>query len=119
TQAVEALPVYPLFQWLERNTQKMMWRRLEAMIRPQAARLEKDLDTPPDNPIGSLELDPGVTLPPYYQQTEFHIQPGGVWSGAANAFVYEVGARIVMMGQNDNYRFHRLFAETAIPRRPY
>jgi len=116
---LEDLPAYPLFEWLERNTQKMMWRRLEAMIRPQAAELESALEQVPERPIGSLHLDPALELPEYYTQTEFHIQPGGVWSGAANTFVYEVGAKIVMLGQNDDYRFHRLFVETAIPRRDY
>ena len=33
--------------------------------------------------------------------------------------MYEVGAKIVMMGSNDDYRFHRLFVESAIPRRAY
>ncbi len=116
---IEELPAYPLFQWLERNPQKMMWRRLETMIRPHAAELEAGLDSAPLEPLGSLELDPNLELPAYYEQTEFHIQPGGVWSGAANAFVYEVGAKIVMMGQNDDYRFHQLFVETAIPGQDY
>lgn len=110
---------YRLFEWLERNTQKMMWRRLEGMLRPHAAELEAELDSLPEHPLGSLLLDPGLRLPEYYTETEFHIQPGGVWSAATNAFVYEVGAKIVMLGQNDDYRFHRLFVETAIPPRPY
>jgi ubiquinone/menaquinone biosynthesis C-methylase UbiE len=116
---VDRGPAYSLFEWLERNTQKMMWRRLEGMIRPHAAALETELDAPPEQPVGSLHLDPNLTLPDYYTETEFHIQPGGVWSGAANAFVYEVGAKIVMLGQNDDYKFHTLFAETAIPPRNY
>ena len=116
---IDELPAYPLFEWLERNTQKMMWRRLEGMIRPHAAELEAGLNALPEHPLGSLHLDPDLELPEYYTETEFHIQPGGVWSGAANAFVYEVGAKIVMLGQNDDYRFHRLFVDTGIPRRPY
>jgi ubiquinone/menaquinone biosynthesis C-methylase UbiE len=116
---VEQAPAYPIFQWLERNTQKMMWRRLEAMIRPQDSVLAAALEQTPDTPRGKLELDPALTLPAYYAETEFHVQPGGVWSHATNTFVYEVGAKIVMMGQNDDYRFHRLFVESAIPRRPY
>jgi ubiquinone/menaquinone biosynthesis C-methylase UbiE len=116
---VEDLPAYPLFQWLERNTQKMMWRRLEAMIRPHDAELEASLDAAVAHPLGTLQLDPELQVPAYYADTEFHIQPGGVWSGATNSFVYEVGAKIVMMGRNDDYRFHSLFVETAIPRRPY
>src|SRR5262245_16735875 len=34
---VQRLPGYPFFGWLERNAQKMMWRRLEGVIRPQDA----------------------------------------------------------------------------------
>ena len=116
---VEGLPAYPLLQWLERNSQKMMWRRLEAMIRPHDAELNAALSADVAHPLGSLELDPELRLPAYYADTEFHIQPGGVWSGATNTCVYEVGAKIVMMGRNDDYRFHALFVETAIPRRPY
>jgi ubiquinone/menaquinone biosynthesis C-methylase UbiE len=116
---IDQLRAFPLFEWLERNTQKMMWRRLEGMIRPRAEELEAELNAVPERPLGSLHLDPGLELPDYYSQTEFHIQPGGVWSGAANTFVYEVGARIVMLGQNDDYRFHRLFVETGIPLREY
>jgi ubiquinone/menaquinone biosynthesis C-methylase UbiE len=116
---VEQSPTYPTFQWLERNPQKMMWRRLEAMIRPRDAVLAAALEQPPESPLGKLELDPRLELPTYYEETEFHIQPGGVWAGATNAFVYEVGAKIVMMGHNDDYGFHRLFVESAIPRRPY
>jgi ubiquinone/menaquinone biosynthesis C-methylase UbiE len=118
-QTIESSAAYPVFEWLERNTQKMMWRRLEAMLRPHAAELEAELDTLPAAPLGSLHLDPTLKLPRYYSETEFHIQPGGVWSGATNTFVYEVGAKIVMLGQNDDYRFHRLFVETAIPQREY
>jgi SAM-dependent methyltransferase len=115
----QGLPAYPLYEWLERNTQKMMWRRLEGFIRPLEADLEEMLDRAPEHPLGRLELDPELRLPAYYQDGQFHIQPGGVWSGAANTFVYEVGAKIVMLGQNDDYLFHRLFVETAVSHRDY
>jgi ubiquinone/menaquinone biosynthesis C-methylase UbiE len=113
---VRGLPAYPFFGWLERNAQKMMWRRLEGIIRPQEPTLATALEASVPEPLGTLELDPDLKLPAYYEETEFHIQPGGVWSGVANAYVYEVGAKIVMMGQNDDYLFHRRFVETAIPR---
>src|SRR6185369_15749774 len=35
------------------------------------------------------------------------------------ADVYELGAKLVMLGVNDDYTFHRAFTETAIPRRTY
>jgi ubiquinone/menaquinone biosynthesis C-methylase UbiE len=47
------------------------------------------------------------------------VQPGGVWSGDIAARVYELGAKVVMLGDNDDYKFHRLFVETAIPPRAY
>jgi ubiquinone/menaquinone biosynthesis C-methylase UbiE len=112
---IDSLPTAPLFGWMERNAQKMMWRRLDRMIRPREAELEAALREPVPNARGTLELNPDLELPAYYRETEFHIQPGGVWSAAANAFVYEVGAKIVMLGQNDDYLFHRLFAQTALP----
>jgi ubiquinone/menaquinone biosynthesis C-methylase UbiE len=115
---IDALPSAPLFGWLERNAQKMMWRRLDEMIRPHDVELQAALSQPIPDARGALELDPNLELPAYYRETEFHIQPGGVWSGAANAFVYEVGAKIVMLGQNDDYLFHRLFTQTALPEQP-
>jgi ubiquinone/menaquinone biosynthesis C-methylase UbiE len=116
---VELLPRYPFFGWIERGSQKMMWRRLEQVVEAQADDLRAALNAPIPDPIGRLELDPNLELPDYYTQTEFHIQPGGVWSGDENAFVYELGAKIVMLGENDEYLFHQLFVETAIPRREY
>jgi ubiquinone/menaquinone biosynthesis C-methylase UbiE len=115
---VESLPEYSFFGWMERNPQKMMWRRLEKVVRESAGAAEA-LDRPVERPLGRLELDPDLELPRYYTEGEFHIQPGGVWSGNENAFVYELGAKIVMLGENDEYLFHRLFVETAIPKREY
>lgn len=116
---VQTLPDYRFFGWLERNPQKMMWRRLESVVREQGAAAVAALDRPIQHPLGRLELDPTLELPSYYVEGAFHIQPGGVWSGSENAFVYEVGAKIVMMGQNDDYLFHRRFVETAIPARDF
>ena len=35
-----------------------------------------------------------------------------------SAYVYEFGARIVMLRDNDGYKFHQLFTRTALPDRP-
>jgi ubiquinone/menaquinone biosynthesis C-methylase UbiE len=97
----------------------MMWRRIQAVTRNADPSSVEALSRPVQRPTGRLELDPSLPLPDYYTGTEFHIQPGGVWSGGENAFVYEVGAKIVMFGQNDDYLFHRLFVATAIPKRDF
>lgn len=112
---VQTLPANPVFGWLERGIQKMMWRRLEKVVGAEADRLVDQLNRLIEHPLGRLELDPHLELPAYYTQIEYHIQPGGVWSADTNALVYEVGAKIVMFGDNDDYVFHRLFTRTAVP----
>jgi ubiquinone/menaquinone biosynthesis C-methylase UbiE len=110
---VHGLPAYGWFAWLERGSQKMLWRAVEGAVdRTQAP-------PPPPGGVAVAEHDPGLALPAWYKDWDIHLQPGGVWSSAASARVYELGAKLVMMGDNDDYSFHRLFAETAVPRRAY
>lgn len=110
---VHGLDSYPWFAWLERGSQKMLWRAVSDALDDEAA--------PPveGQPPGSLRLDPDLELPGWYTDWDIHVQPGGVWSSAKAARVYEEGAKLVMLGQNDDYLFHRLFVETALPDRPY
>lgn len=112
---VEDAPLYPTFAWFERNIQKMMWRALTEACEAQRDQLVAALNAPVASPIGSLELDPALKLPDYYTKTEFHIQPGGVWSTDLNAFIYELGAKVIFLGKNDDYAFHRLFTQSAVP----
>lgn len=116
--AVHALDSYGAFAWLERGSQKMLWRAtvdaVTAAAQP-AAPAAADADTG----ASTFERDPHLELPSWYTQWDIHVQPGGVFSSAQAAEVYELGAKLVMQGENDDYRFHRLFIETAIPQRPY
>ena len=103
---VHAQPVYPWFAWSERASQKALWRAVgdaTAGLPPIAL---------PDDPKGSLELDPALDLPAWYTDWDIHVQPGGVWRADASAHTYELGAKLVMMGDNDDYTFHRRFVET-------
>jgi ubiquinone/menaquinone biosynthesis C-methylase UbiE len=116
---IEGLPSHAFFGWMERGVQKMMWRRIEKVVVAQAELISDVLNRPVEQPLGRLELNPHLELPGYYTDIEYHIQPGGVWSQDTNALVYEVGAKVVMLGSNDDYLFHRLFTETAVPRAEY
>lgn len=128
---VHGLTSYPGFAWLERGSQKMLWRAaMDAVAGHEAAGGDTlgsragDGATAGSHPVGSgsgptLELDPELRLPDWYTGWDIHLQPGGVWSDATSALTYELGARLVMLGDNDDYKFHRLFVETAIPRRGY
>jgi len=109
--AVHALPAYPWFAWLERGSQKMLWRAVLDALGPAP---EAGGDCAP----ATLELDPALQLPGWYTAWDIHLQPGGVWSGPAAGAVYELGAKLVMLGENDDYAFHRLFT-AAMPARAY
>src|SRR5204862_5065981 len=93
--------------WLERGSQKMLWRAVSAAVACEAA--GEGTRAPP---CATLELDPSLQLPDWYTEWDIHLQPGGVWSSDTAARVYELGAKLVMLGENDDYLFHRLFAST-------
>jgi ubiquinone/menaquinone biosynthesis C-methylase UbiE len=107
-------PAYAWFAFLERNTQKMLWRDVSDVVAAHPGPAHGESQGP-----AVMELNPGLTLPDWYTDWDIHIQPGGVWRNDASADVYELGARLVMLGGNDDYTFHRAFTETAIPRRAY
>jgi len=109
--------------WLERGSQKMLWRAAQDAVAADAVAGERpaglagqEATTPA---AATLELDPALELPPWYTDWDIHVQPGGVWSSHSAARVYELGAKLVMLGENDDYKFHRLFVGTAIPRADY
>ncbi|MBL8835611.1 MAG: class I SAM-dependent methyltransferase [Alphaproteobacteria bacterium] len=109
-----ALPSYGWFAWLERGSQKQLWRAVGDAVAAEPVQRRLDGNGP-----SRLELDPGLELPDWYTAWDIHVQPGGVWANDAAADVYELGAKLVMLGVNDDYTFHRAFVETAIPRRAY
>ena len=113
-EVMHDLELYPWFSWMERGQQKMMWRAVQDAVVSRWDELAAHLVGPTDR-IGSLELDPQLELPRYYTAFDIHLQPGGVWTDDTSALVYEEGAQIVMLRDNDEYRFHTLFAETAMP----
>ena len=92
----------------------MLWRTVSDIV---AAHPEDAVDGADDTE--ELELDPGLELPAWYTDWDIHVQPGGVWRNGASARVYELGAKLVMLGENDEYGFHNSFIETAVPHRDY
>lgn len=110
---VHAQPQYPWFAWTERGAQKMMWRAVTDLVRAE----HMDLEALQDG-VATLERDPDLRPPGYYTDYDIHIQPGGLWENEEAALVYEQGAKIVMLGGNDDYAFHDLFTSTAGPARP-
>ncbi|MGH3680333.1 MAG: class I SAM-dependent methyltransferase [Natronosporangium sp.] len=110
------LPLYPWFSHLERAQQKLLWWAVSDAVLARADRLTE----PVSEPAGpaTLELDEHLVLPEWYTAYDIHMQPGGVWGDDLSAYVYELGARIVMLRSNDGYQFHELFAAAALPDLP-
>ena len=112
--ATHRQPAYPWFAFLERASQKMLWREAGDTIAAHPAAPRNDRRGP-----ARLVLDPDFALPDWYTDWDIHLQPNGLWRDDTSADVYELGAKLVMLGDNDDYAFHRSFTETAIPHRRY
>ncbi|MEU1807429.1 class I SAM-dependent methyltransferase [Micromonospora aurantiaca (nom. illeg.)] len=117
-QVLRGLPLYPWFSHLERVQQKMLWKVAGDAVLSRREELTDQLTSLPEQPTGSLELNPDLDLPDWYTDYDIHIQPGSFFSDDMSAYVYEFGARIVMLRDNDGYKFHTLFARTALPEVP-
>lgn len=107
-RVTRTLPLYPWFAWMERGSQKMLWRAVERSVADEPA------FALPANPKGTLELHPEMEMPTWYTDWDIHVQPGGVWQTDMSARTYELGAKLVMLGDNDDYAFHRRFVETCL-----
>lgn len=113
--AVHTLPAYPSFAWMERGSQKMLWHAVSDAVKNSGATVATGTASGP----ASVKLDPDLKLPAWYTDWDIHVQPGGIWRDDAAALTYELGAKLVMLGENDDYRFHHLLVETAVPKREY
>lgn len=111
--AVHALPGYAWFAWLERGSQKMLWHAVGDAVKNSGAVVNATSGP------ATAKLDPDLQLPAWYTDWDIHIQPGGIWRDDEAALTYELGAKLVMLGENDDYRFHHLLVETAVPQRQY
>ena len=115
SEMVGQLALHGWFAWLERASQKMLWCATQAVVLDEGP----SHNSQPDHGVGSLDLYPDLELPDWYTAWDIHVQPGGIWRNRTTAEVYELGARLVMLGGNDDYLFHTLFAETSVPHRDY
>ena len=111
---VHALPAFAWFAFIERASQKMLWRDVMDVVGARPPSGHGQSSGP-----ASLTLDPDLVLPDWYTGWDSHVQPGGVWRTDASAAGYELGDKLVMLGGNDDYTFHRAFTDTAVPDAAY
>jgi ubiquinone/menaquinone biosynthesis C-methylase UbiE len=82
-------PLYQASRGLQRITQELMWREVASALEPRRGELEAELDAPG----GALTLAPDLKLPGYFTDTEFHLQPGGMWRDKLTGPIYEIGVQ--------------------------
>ena len=61
---------------LQRTSQEMMWDAVSTSVERQLEELSRKAGGL-ERKLGSLTLDPNLTLPPYHAAVDIHCQPGG------------------------------------------
>lgn len=76
----ERLPEHRLERFNQRYVAEEVFNRGIASVEEHREKFEEFLRLPDGPKLGSLELDPALELPAYYDRVEWHLEPGG-WDG--------------------------------------
>lgn len=104
---------YQFFGWLEHYLQQFKYLGRQGMLTelgPQEPALAKRLADAALIEPDRLDLDPDMELPDYFCVGDFHQHPGGIWSDAHDAFVYEWGATLTTPMSANHGDLHDRFA---------
>jgi ubiquinone/menaquinone biosynthesis C-methylase UbiE len=112
------MTLYPWFSHLERIGQKMLWRLASDVVMKYSDDLLTQINNVNKGGKGSLELNPALEFPQWYTDIDIHMQPGSFHSNDLSGYIYQFGARVVMLRDNDGFKFHKLFSNTALPDLP-
>ena len=69
-------PYYQMWSTLLRTSQEMMWDSVNVSVERQLPQL-CERAAPNGSTLGSLTLDPDLTIPAYHTAVDIHCQPGG------------------------------------------
>jgi len=83
-----------LWSGIQRQGQEMMWEWAEGVVASHADRLRQG----PARGRGSIEPDPLLKMPAYFDGVAFHIQPHG-YQGPVSGFVYDTMVPLFYMGR--------------------
>ncbi len=92
---------YKFNRLVSRKSQEMMWNGIIAAYVRRAPELLAELNQPEPSPWGSLTLDPDFRYPEYYEQFEYHIQPGSYQSHDFGAVIYNMGQQVYNLRTNN------------------
>jgi SAM-dependent methyltransferase len=124
----ERSPVYLLERFLQRYVAEENFNRGIPAIEERRAQFERFLVARVEKPAGgTLELDPALPLPRYYDSVEWHLEPGG-WDGYdlyGQLFAFGVGPLVfrhggyAAVGVGDDIAQQRLDAVRQFPKKQY
>lgn len=89
-------PHYQTSRGLQRLSQEAMWREVINGLEPQRTDIENKLDSPTKS-TGSIHLNESLAMPDYYDNTEFHLQPGNFHRDSIAGPIYELGVATYTM----------------------
>lgn len=105
---VEALPSFRTFIWVDKYIQDSLWRHVGRIVDSKVQMLDEVL-AERDVDLGTIEIDPNVEYPGYYENFDYHRQAGGIWRDRRGAAIYAMGARVIHVGRNDALEMHHKF----------
>ena len=103
-----AQPYYQFWSATQRNSQEMMWDSVIDTVERHRIALSRKAAM--KGPLGSLTLDPDLTVPKYHTAYDIHLQPGGYHTEQGEddisaGAIYDLGVPIYalgMMGADNN-----------------
>jgi ubiquinone/menaquinone biosynthesis C-methylase UbiE len=111
---LEHEPSYQFYGLSMRQTQEMMWDGVQSILDKNRERVDEHLHSSIENPKGSLRLRPEITIPRYYDVTEYHLRPGGMHNGEDQGFRTTIANVIYFAGENDSIKMQR-WAASCLP----
>jgi SAM-dependent methyltransferase len=93
---LESDALYQSSRGWQRLSQEAMWREVIYGLNQNKQELESALSVEYTEP-GSLTLNPEMSMPDYYDNTEFHLQPGNFHKSTIAGPTYEVGVATYTM----------------------
>ena len=121
------LPAYRIERFHQRYVAEDIYRRGIPAVEERREQFETFFRLPEGTPLGTLELDPSVPVPKYYEKVEWHLEPGG-WDGYdlySALFAFAVGPHVFRHGgyaaveAGDDILEHRVEAVRQLPKQHY
>ena len=115
-------PLLPFYAWLERHLQQMKYAGRDGLVAHHARNREAlEAWLAQADALPSLQLDPTLQPPPYYEAFDVHQHPGGLNGDTLAGIVYEHGARsttpLLQRHQDLHHRLTQAVRERTTPRR--